>query len=112
MSSDDIATVFGSGDVEVLATPQLLAWCEEATMRVVDGALEPGDTTVGMRVRIDHLSPTAVGGKVSVEAILALVEGRRLTFDVTASEGGEMVGMGQVVRVVVNRQRFIERATG
>jgi predicted thioesterase len=111
VSTADLATAMGSGDVEVLATPRLLAWCEEATMRVVDGALDHTDTTVGMRVRIDHLLPTPVGGSVDIDAVLALVEGRRLTFDVAATADGEMIGMGQVVRVVVNRQRFLERAT-
>ncbi|MEM7288631.1 MAG: hotdog domain-containing protein [Actinomycetota bacterium] len=106
---EHLATAFGSGDVEVLSTPQLLAWCEQMTVRSVEGQLEPDQTTVGMRMRIDHVSPSTVGGRVAVAARLTLVEGRRLTFDVSARDGDREILLGQVVRVVVTRDRFMAR---
>ena len=104
-----LASAFGSGDVDVLSTPQVLAWCEQMTLRAIDGQLEPGQTTVGMRVRIDHVSPSMTGASVAVEAQLALVEGRRLTFDVSARDGDREILLGQVIRVIVTRDRFMER---
>lgn len=104
-----LATAFGSGDVEVLSTPQVLAWCEQMTVRAIEGQLDPEHTTVGMRMRIDHVSPSMVGGQVTVTARLTLVEGRRLTFDVSARDGDRETLQGQVIRVVVTRDRFMER---
>lgn len=111
VTDDDTAIARGSGDVAVLATPQVLAWCEGATVACIADELEPGQTTVGMRVRLDHLRPTPVGGSVTVEAVVALVEGRRLTFDVTATDDGGEIASGQIVRVQVDRDRFMEKAT-
>ena len=52
-----------SGTVDVLATPRVIALCEQATLAAIDGRMPPGHTTVGMRVQIDHLQPTAVGDR-------------------------------------------------
>lgn len=113
MGSEHISTVFGSGDVEVLATPQVLAWCEGATVAAIADHLEAGTTTVGMRARIDHIRATPIGGRVTVEATLERVEGRRLTFDVAAyDDTDEEIASGQVVRVLVERDRFMARANG
>ena len=103
----DTARALGSGDVEVLGTPRLVALFEEATIDAVDGYLPPGVTTVGMRVQVDHLQPTPVGAEVAAEAYLDKIEGRRITFTVTASDGGGLVGAGKVTRVVVDVNRFL-----
>ena len=100
-----------SGDVDVLATPRLVALCEEAAVSAVAGGLEGDETTVGMRVQVDHLSPTPVGGRVRAEATLERVEGRRLTFTVSVSDGRGLVGAGRITRVVVLKERFMEKAT-
>ncbi len=109
VGDDDTAIALGSGDVAVLATPRLLAWCEAATVRAVAAELDEGTTTVGMRVQIDHLAPTAIGRVVTTSAELDKVEGRRLIFIVTAHAGGELVADGRVTRVVVDRDRFLAR---
>jgi fluoroacetyl-CoA thioesterase len=108
VSESDTASAFGSGDVPVLGTPRLLALAEQATVAAVAPALEPGTTTVGYRVQIEHVTPTPVGQKVRAEATLELVEGRRLTFRVTVNDGHGLVGAGRITRVVVNREEFLE----
>lgn len=108
----DTAATFGSGDVEVLATPRVLAWAEAACLAAIEGRLDEGQTTVGMRMQIDHVQPSAVGSSVTVSAELERVEGRRLTFSVEATDGRGVVASGRVVRVVVDRDRFLERAAG
>ncbi len=104
-----LAPAFASGDVPVLATPQVIAWCEEASVAALEGALAEGPTTVGMRVRVDHIAPTGPGSRVTVTASIARIEGRRLTFQVEASDARGEIALGQVVRVVVDRERFLER---
>jgi predicted thioesterase len=103
----DTAVSLGSGDVAVLGTPRLVALCEEACCRALDGALAEGDTTVGMRVQLDHLAPTAVGMTVAAEVTLEKVEGRRLTFTASASDSHGLIGAGKLTRVVVERDRFL-----
>ena len=112
VGSEHTAIARGSGDVEVLATPQVLAWCEGASAAAVSPALDAGETSVGMRIKFDHLRATPVGATVSVHAELTRVEGRRLTFDVVATDGAGEIATGQIVRVVVDRARFMERAQG
>jgi len=103
----DTATALGSGDVEVPATPRVLAWAAAACIAALDGLLAEGETTVGMRMQIDHVQPTPVGKTVHVRAE---VEGRRLTFTVEASDSRGTIATGRVVRVLVERNRFLERA--
>lgn len=105
----DTARALGSGDVDVLGTPRLLALFEQATCDALAGVLEPGQSTVGMRVQIDHLQPTPVGAEVEVEAYLERIEGRRITFTVTASDSGGLVAAGKVTRVVVDVDRFMAK---
>jgi predicted thioesterase len=110
VTSADTAEVVGSGDVPVLATPRLVAWMEAQTVAVAAARLSPGETTVGTAVRIDHLRATGVGGQVDVEARLVGPDGgRRLTFDVVATDSsGQVVARGQIERVVVDRARFLD----
>ena len=107
VGDDDTARALGSGDVDVLGTPRLVALLEEATLDAVNGCLDAGSTTVGMRVQVDHLQPTPVGAEVLAEAYLDKIEGRRITFTVTASDSGGLVAAGKVTRVVVDVNRFM-----
>ena len=105
----DTSIALASGDVPVLGTPRLLALAEEATVAAVVAALEPGSTTVGHRVALEHHRATPVGGTVRADATLTGVDGRSLTFRVTVSDGHGPVGEATITRVVVDRARFLER---
>ncbi len=108
----DTAQDLGSGDVPVLGTPRALALAEAATVAATAGALEPGLTTVGTRVELEHLAPTPVGRTVRAVATLLSVDGRTLTFEVTVHDGDTLAAQGRVQRVIVDRQTFVQRATG
>ncbi len=110
MSESDTAIALRSGDVAVLGTPRLIALVEEAAFGAVVDDLAPGQTTVGMRVQVDHLAPTNVGSTVAAEATLERVEGRRLTFTVSVTDGAGLVAAGKVTRVVVETERFLDKA--
>ena len=109
VGESDTARALGSGDVNVLGTPRLVALFEEATVDALRGMLEPGQSSVGMRVQIDHLQPTPIGAEVVVEAQLDKVEGRRITFTVTATDSGGLVAAGKVTRVMVDVERFMTK---
>jgi len=106
----DTAQALGSGDVPVLATPRVLALAEAATVAATAGRLPAGATTVGTRVDLVHLAPTAVGRTVAAEAILSTVDGKRLTFTVAVYDGAEVAARGEVERVVVDRESFMKKA--
>lgn len=109
VGSDDTALAMGSGDVPVLATPRLLALCEQAACAAVEGHLAPDETSVGLRVELTHLAPTGLGSRVRAEATLERCEGRRLVFSVSAFDNGGLVAAGKVTRVVVSRAEFLDK---
>ena len=106
---DDTAQALGSGEVPVLATPRLIGLCEEASLAAVASHLPKGSTTVGTSVQVNHLAPTAIGHDVTAEATLERIEGRRLTFTVSASDDRGLVAAGKVTRVVVDLERFLDK---
>jgi fluoroacetyl-CoA thioesterase len=110
VGEEDTAVALRSGDVPVLATPRIVALCEEATVAAVADRLADGQTSVGHTVQLDHVVPTGVGGRVRAEATLSKVSGRKLTFTVSVSDGRGLVAAGKIARVVVDTDRFLEKA--
>jgi predicted thioesterase len=108
----DTAASVGSGEVRVLATPRLIAWMEAETLLAAAPLMDPGQTTVGIAVRIEHLRAVPVGESVEVDArVCRSDDARRLTFELTATDaGGRRVAAGEIDRAVVDRERFAERA--
>jgi predicted thioesterase len=111
VTDDDTALAMRSGDVPVLATPRVVALGEEAAMAALEGRVPPGYTTVGMRVQLDHLQPTAIGRTVTAEATLERVEGRRLVFTVAVNDACGLVAAGKVTQVLVDVEHFMSKAT-
>lgn len=111
VSPADTAEAQGSGDVPVLATPRVVALLEAATVAATAGHLDSGATSVGVRVEVAHLAPTVTGTTVLAAAELEEVSGRELTFAVRLREGRHaIVAEGRIVRAVVDRTRFLDRA--
>jgi len=107
VSHVDSALSQGSGDMEVLATPRMIALMENAAMLAVAPALSLDETTVGGQISVSHLKPSAVGATVTATAVLTHIEGRKLTFSITASEGDKRIGEGTHIRFIVNREKFL-----
>lgn len=91
---------------EVLATPVLVAMAEAACVAHIHALAGEPALSVGTRVELDHLAATPVGCVVTVTTRLAAVEGRQLTFDITASDGIEAIARARHGRVLVDRERF------
>ncbi|MBP2703423.1 thioesterase [Microbispora sp. RL4-1S] len=106
----DTAIRVGSGDVPVLGTPRLLSFAEGTTVKAVQRHLEPGQTTVGTKVHLEHRLPSPVGMHVEINAELTEVDGRRLVFSIIAvDKTGAVVATGTIERVIVDRERFLAR---
>jgi fluoroacetyl-CoA thioesterase len=107
----DTAVALGSGDVPVLSTPRLIAWAEAASIAALEGRLEPPATSVGTQVIFQHLAACGVGAMVLVTAELVSVSGKLLRFAISAQDGERELARGEVVRAIVDRERFLERVT-
>ena len=107
VSAVDTADALGSGDVPVLATPRAIAWVEAASCAAVANALEPGQTSVGTHVEVDHLLPTWVGASVVADAMVAEISGRRLRFEVRLVDAEQRLLLaGWIDRALVDREKF------
>jgi fluoroacetyl-CoA thioesterase len=93
----------------VLATPMMILAMENAALNAIRGYLEPGESAVGTVVDIRHLAATPVGQRVTAEAEVTEVEGRRIVFAVTARDEVEEIGRGIHERMVVDLRRLTQR---
>ncbi|OUZ11230.1 thioesterase [Aeromicrobium sp. PE09-221] len=108
VTAEHTARAVGSGDLEVLGTPVVIAWLEEAACAVLD--LGDRQTSVGTRIEVDHRAPSAVGATITATASLAHQDGRLHRFHVAAhDEHGTLVAAGEIRRIVVDRERFAAR---
>ncbi len=109
VTTDKTALALGSGDMEVLATPALVALLENAAMEAVIEELDDDQTTVGAHIDVSHTRPTPVGGTVHATAVLDEVDGRKLTFSVRAEDNDGPIGEGTHIRYIVDRNRFLDK---
>ena len=107
VSHDNTAATLGSGDMDVFATPAMVALMENAAMRAVAAELPAGMTTVGAEMNVTHIKPSGIGTEITATAVLAAIDGRKLTFNVGASDAEGIIGEGVHIRYVVDRERFM-----
>jgi len=110
VAAEHTALAVGSGDLEVLGSPVVLAWCEEASCAALD--LAPTQTSVGVRVDLEHLAASPVGAVITATATVIHTDGRLVRFQVAALDAdGTLVATGEIRRVIVDRERFMSRIT-
>jgi len=109
---EDTARAIGSGGLEVLATPRLIALMESAAYTLLEDALEEGQTSVGTNINISHTAASPVGIMVEIEAKITAVKGRTITFEVSASDAAGEIGKGIHTRVIVNGEKLLKKAKG
>lgn len=108
----DTARAMGSGLVPVFATPRMIALMEEAAVNAVQSALPADEGTVGVRLDVTHDAGTPVGMRVRAEAEVTAVEGRKITFAVSAYDGRDKIGGGVHERFIIKTDKFLSRAQG
>ncbi len=112
VTAENTALKLGSGDMEVFATPAMVALMENAAMVAVAQHLPEGSTTVGSEMNCSHLKPSGLGAEITASAVLTAVEGRKLTFNVGARDGEGLIGEGVHVRYIVDREKFLAKVRG
>ena len=106
VTDSDTAVALGSGDVEVLGTPCVLALAEQAAVASVRDVLPAEQTSVGTWAEVFHSAPTRVGSEVTVQARLTSVNGNKLEFSIVVREGDQQVARVEHRRAIVDRARF------
>lgn len=103
----NLACVMKSGSLRVLATPQMIAWMEEASCMAID--LNEGDTSVGIMMNVSHDAPSPLGAEITIESELVEQNKRICTFHVAAYMGDKCIGKGEHKRCIVNADKFMAK---
>ena len=106
---EDTAREVGSGDLLVYATPCMVALMEGAAYESIAPYLAEGESSVGTKMDVTHLSATPVGMSVRAESVVTAVEGRKVTFSITAYDEAGEIGRATHERVVIKTERFLEK---
>ena len=109
---DNTAKAFTSGALEVFATPAMISLMEETCWKMIQPELEEGLGSVGAKVNVSHMAPSAIGMTIMCEATLIEIDGRKLTFEVVCSDENGMIGMGTHERFIINNDKFMTKAQG
>ena len=110
VTESDTAAKWGSGLVPVFGTPALVELMEAAAVKVLEGHLPEGQTTVGGHIDVHHLAATPMGMKIRARAELITIEGRKLTFQIEAWDEVEKIGEAVHERFVIDKEKFIAKA--
>ena len=110
VTQENTAVTAGSGTLPVFATPFMCALMEKAAWMAISPGLNEGDSSVGTKLNISHLSATPVGLKVWAESEVTAVDGKRIEFKVSAGDEKGLIGEGSHERFVVTDERFLSKA--
>ncbi len=110
VEKSNCASSVGSGGVDVFSTPSLIGLMERAAFDSVQSELEEGFTTVGTKISVNHLRASKIGERIEAKSILTVVEERKLTFSLTATDSaGNIIGEGVHERFIINREKFLSK---
>lgn len=109
VTPDKCAGAIGSGELDVFATPAMIALIEETAWKSVVSELQPGEGTVGTALNVRHLAATPVGLQVRCETELTTVDRRRLVFEVRVYDAFGLVGEGTHERFVIQYEKFLKK---
>ena len=112
VDSSNTAEMFGNAGAKVYATPMLVALMEQAAIEAIRFCLLPGEGSVGTKVEMAHIAATPVGMTVTARAELTEVAGKKLTFNIVATDASEIVGKCRHERFIVSDMKsFLAKAS-
>ena len=110
VTEEKTAKAMGSGELNVFATPAMIALMENTAYKSVAEFLEPGQGTVGTLMNVSHVAATPMGMQITCETKLVEIDRRRLVFEVKASDEKGLIGEGTHERFIVDNAKFMARA--
>lgn len=109
VGTDQTAQAMGSGDLEVLATPALVAMMENCSKLLLSAELVAEQTSVGFKMNLKHLAPTTVGAEVTVTAEIVEEDGKKISFSIEAYDKDQLIGQASHQRVIVDKTAFLAK---
>lgn len=109
VTSESTARCFGSGMVDVFATPAMVAFMETTAMHSIHPLLHDDFTSVGTEVNIKHLRASAVGHELRCDSVITEVLGNKIIFEVSVWDDDLLVGHGTHTRYIVHREKFMSQ---
>ncbi len=109
VKEEDLVSQLGDVTVNVLSTPRLIQLLEAAAIDAIQDFIPTDQVSLGTEVKIKHLSATPLGMKVTANALLKGVEKNRLIFLVNAYDEKEKVAEGEHERVLISKDRFLQK---
>lgn len=111
VTENHTAAKMGSGDLDVYATPAMIALMENTSKTLSAAGLPVDYTTVGIDINVKHIKSSPIGANIQCKATLIKIDGKKLFFDVEANDDKSMIGTGTHIRYIVNSKDFMEKAT-
>lgn len=109
VNDSNTARTYGSGGLDVFATPAMIGLMENAAMTAVENDLPEGSSTVGAHISTSHIKPSKLGATIKATAVLEGIDGRKLTFKVSACDDEGIIGEGTHIRYIVDIERFMAK---
>ena len=112
VTENNTAKFMGSGDLDVLATPSLVAFMENAAKNYLNSFLTEDLGSVGSNININHIAPTLVGKKITIQGeIIQITKEKIIIFSLEAFENDKKIGDAEHTRVIINNEKFISKLT-
>lgn len=112
VTENNTAKFMGSGDLDVLATPSLVAFMENAAKNYLNSFLTEDLGSVGSNININHIAPTLVGKKITIQGeIIQIIKEKIIIFSLEAFENDKKIGDAEHTRVIINNEKFISKLT-
>ena len=109
VEKEDTAQAVGSGELLVYATPCMAALMEGAACESIAPFLAGDESSVGTHMELTHSSATPVGMQVRAESVVTAVDGRKVTFEITAYDEAGAIGRAVHERFIIKTERFLEK---
>ena len=110
VTANNTAATLGSGFLDVYATPAMVALMEKAASSAVQSAIPATESTVGISLNIKHIAATPLGQTVTAKATLIAIDGKKLTFEVVATDEQKTIGTGTHERFIINVEKFLSKS--
>lgn len=107
VEKEHTASAYGSGSIDVFATPAMIGLIENAALNCVDEALGEKYSTVGIHVDVKHIAATKMGEEAYAIATLEEIDGKKLKFKVEAFDENKKIGEGYHLRFIINKEKFM-----
>lgn len=106
---EKLASFVGSGNIDVYATPMMIALMEGSASECLSQFLDDNETSVGINISSSHVKASKLGNEVTAKCEITAVDGKKVSFSIEAFDGDTLIGKGEHDRFIVDIQKFMAR---